>query len=152
MHANWSIFLHLWKWFILGIVYWTVLGRGSEFGAIKRAYMTTFDDHGNNPVKEVDLNLRYISSPDGIAVDWIGGCVTCFSILYLSSDTDCLTGYWDSSREINLRFVFSISHIYWTDAGTNRIEVSKLDGRYRKWLIHSDLDQPAAIVVNPSLG
>ncbi|XP_016104637.1 low-density lipoprotein receptor-related protein 2-like [Sinocyclocheilus grahami] len=100
----------------LSIVYWTVLGRGSEFGAIKRAYMTTFDDHGNNPVKEVDLNLRYISSPDGIAVDWIGG------------------------------------HIYWTDAGTNRIEVAKLDGRYRKWLIHSDLDQPAAIVVNPSLG
>uniref|UniRef100_A0A672KHW3 Low-density lipoprotein receptor-related protein 2-like n=1 Tax=Sinocyclocheilus grahami TaxID=75366 RepID=A0A672KHW3_SINGR len=97
----------------LSIVFWTVLGRGSEFGAIKRAYMTTFDDHGNNPVKEVDLNLRYISSPDGIAVDWIGG------------------------------------HIYWTDAGTNRIEVSKLDGRYRKWLIHSDLDQPAAIVVNP---
>ncbi|XP_016107771.1 low-density lipoprotein receptor-related protein 2a [Sinocyclocheilus grahami] len=100
----------------LSIVFWTVLGRGSEFGAIKRAYMTTFDDHGNNPVKEVDLNLRYISSPDGIAVDWIGG------------------------------------HIYWTDAGTNRIEVSKLDGRYRKWLIHSDLDQPAAIVVNPGLG
>ncbi|XP_016414141.1 low-density lipoprotein receptor-related protein 2-like [Sinocyclocheilus rhinocerous] len=100
----------------LSIVFWTVLGRGSEFGAIKRAYMTTFDDHGNNPVKEVDLNLRYISSPDGIAVDWIGG------------------------------------HIYWTDAGTNRIEVSKLDGRYRKWLIHSDLDQPAAVVVNPGLG
>lgn len=43
-------------------------------------------------------------------------------------------------------------HIYWTDSGTNRIEVAKLDGRYRKWLIYSDLDQPAAIVVNPSLG
>lgn len=43
-------------------------------------------------------------------------------------------------------------HIYWTDSGTNRIEVAKLDGRYRKWLIHTDLDQPAAIVVNPSLG
>uniref|UniRef100_UPI003D9CB815 low-density lipoprotein receptor-related protein 2a precursor n=1 Tax=Danio rerio TaxID=7955 RepID=UPI003D9CB815 len=100
----------------LSIVYWTVLGRGSDFGSIKRAYMTTFDDHGNNPVKEVDLNLRYVSSPDGIAVDWIG------------------------------------RHIYWTDAGTNRIEVAKLDGRYRKWLIHNDLDQPAAIVVNPSLG
>lgn len=53
-----------------------------------------------------------------------------------------------------MRFVFCViySHIYWTDAGTNRIEVAKLDGRYRKWLIHSDLDQPAAIVVNPGLG
>uniref|UniRef100_A0A3B3R2I7 Low density lipoprotein receptor-related protein 2a n=1 Tax=Paramormyrops kingsleyae TaxID=1676925 RepID=A0A3B3R2I7_9TELE len=100
----------------LSIVYWTVLGRGSQFGAIKRAYMPTFIDNGNNPVKEVDLNLRYISKPDGIAVDWIGG------------------------------------HVYWTDSGTNRIEVAKLDGRYRKWLIHTELDQPAAIVVNPALG
>ncbi|RXM28137.1 Low-density lipoprotein receptor-related protein 2 [Acipenser ruthenus] len=100
----------------LSVVYWTVLGRGSQFGAIKRAYMTTFDDGGNNPVKEVDLNLRYIANPDGIAVDWIG------------------------------------RHIYWTDSGTNRIEVAKLDGRYRKWLIHTELDQPAAIVVNPKLG
>ncbi|MCI4378616.1 hypothetical protein PGIGA_G00218010, partial [Pangasianodon gigas] len=100
----------------LSIVYWTVLGHGGQFGSIKRAYMTTFDDHGSNQMKDVDLNLRYISSPDGIAVDWVG------------------------------------RHIYWTDAGTNRIEVAKLDGRYRKWLIHSDLDQPAAIVVNPALG
>lgn len=30
--------------------------------------------------------------------------------------------------------------------------MAKLDGRYRKWLISTDLDQPAAIVVNPSLG
>ena len=43
-------------------------------------------------------------------------------------------------------------HIYWTESGTNRIEVAKLDGRYRKWLIYTELDQPAAIVVNPSLG
>jgi len=46
--------------------------------------MTTFDDHGNNPVKEVDLDLRYISSPDGIAVDWIGRFVHCFSKLYFT--------------------------------------------------------------------
>lgn len=54
------------------MVYWTVLGRGSEFGSIKRAHMTTFNDYGNNPVKEVDLNLRYVSRPDGIALDWVG--------------------------------------------------------------------------------
>lgn len=60
-------------WCAVGVVYWTVLGRGSEFGSIKRAYMTTFDDHGSNPVKEVNLNLRYIAKPDGIALDWVGG-------------------------------------------------------------------------------
>ncbi|XP_048725147.2 low-density lipoprotein receptor-related protein 2 isoform X1 [Caretta caretta] len=100
----------------LSIVYYSILGHGSEFGSIKRAYLPTFDGSGNNPVKEVDLNLRYIVNPDGLAVDWVG------------------------------------RHLYWTDAGTNRIEVAKLDGRYRKWLISSLLDQPAAIVVNPKLG
>lgn len=60
-------------WCAVGVVYWTVLGRGSEFGSIKRAYMTTFNDYGSNPVKEVNLNLRYIAKPDGIALDWVGG-------------------------------------------------------------------------------
>ncbi|XP_043931281.1 low-density lipoprotein receptor-related protein 2 [Protopterus annectens] len=100
----------------LSILYWTVRERGSESGAIKRAYIPTFDDGSSNPVQEVNLNLRYVVNPEGIAVDWIG------------------------------------RHIYWTDAGTNRIDVAKLDGRYRKWLIYSQLDQPAAIVVNPKLG
>lgn len=43
-------------------------------------------------------------------------------------------------------------HIYWSDARSQRIEVAKLDGRYRKWLISTQLDQPAAVVVNPKLG
>uniref|UniRef100_A0A8U8BUY5 Low-density lipoprotein receptor-related protein 2 n=1 Tax=Geospiza parvula TaxID=87175 RepID=A0A8U8BUY5_GEOPR len=100
----------------LSIVYFSILGQGSEFGAIKRAYLPTFDSSRNNPTKEVDLNLKYIVNPDGLAVDWVG------------------------------------RHLYWTDAGTNRIEVAKLDGRYRKWLIFSHLDQPAAIAVNPKHG
>lgn len=57
---------------VAGVVYWTVLGQGSQFGSIKRAYMTTFNDYGNNPAKEVNLNLRYIVKPEGIAVDWVG--------------------------------------------------------------------------------
>ncbi|XP_027721928.1 low-density lipoprotein receptor-related protein 2 isoform X3 [Vombatus ursinus] len=100
----------------LSVIYYTVLGQGSDFGSIKRAYIPTFDSSGNNPVKEVDLNLKYIVRPDGIAVDWVG------------------------------------RHIYWSDASTNRIEVAKLDGRYRKWLVSTQLDQPAAVVVNPKLG
>ncbi|XP_021094201.1 low-density lipoprotein receptor-related protein 2 isoform X1 [Heterocephalus glaber] len=43
-------------------------------------------------------------------------------------------------------------HIYWSDAKNQRIEVARLDGRYRKWLITTQMDQPAAIVVNPKLG
>uniref|UniRef100_A0A3P9JW44 EGF-like domain-containing protein n=1 Tax=Oryzias latipes TaxID=8090 RepID=A0A3P9JW44_ORYLA len=72
---------------------------------------------------------------------------------------------WDPEGEgltdLNLRYIANPEgiavdwvggHIYWTDSGTNRIEVAKLDGRYRKWLIYTELDQPAAIVVNPTLG
>uniref|UniRef100_A0ACB8G0Y7 Uncharacterized protein n=1 Tax=Sphaerodactylus townsendi TaxID=933632 RepID=A0ACB8G0Y7_9SAUR len=100
----------------LSIVYYSILGRGAEFGSIKRAYIPTFESGGNNPVKEVDLNLKYLVSPVGLAVDWVG------------------------------------RHLYWTDAGTNRVEVAKLDGRYRKWLVYTLLDQPAAIAINPKLG
>eukprot|EP00079_Xenopus_tropicalis_P011186 XP_002936802.2 PREDICTED: low-density lipoprotein receptor-related protein 2 isoform X2 [Xenopus tropicalis] len=100
----------------LSVVYYSIRGQGSTFGSIRRAYLPTFEDYGNNLVKDVDLDLRYIGNPDGLAVDWVG------------------------------------RHIYWTDAGTNRIEVAKLDGRYRKWLIYTQIDQPAAIVVNPELG
>ncbi|KAM9664148.1 low-density lipoprotein receptor-related protein 2 [Trichechus inunguis] len=100
----------------LSVVYYSVLGEGSNFGSIKRAYIPNFETGGNNLVQVVDLNLKYIVQPDGLAVDWVG------------------------------------RHIYWSDARTKRIEVAKLDGRYRKWLIFSLLDQPAAIVVNPKLG
>ncbi|XP_041433100.1 low-density lipoprotein receptor-related protein 2 isoform X2 [Xenopus laevis] len=100
----------------LSVVYYSIRGQGSTFGSIRRAYLPTFEDYGNNLVKDVDLDLRYIVNPDGLAVDWVG------------------------------------RHIYWTDAGTNRIEVAMLDGRYRKWLIYTQIDQPAAIAVNPDLG
>lgn len=55
-----------------GVVYYTVLGHGSNFGAIKRAYIPNFESGSNNPVKEVNLDLKYIVQPDGLAVDWVG--------------------------------------------------------------------------------
>ncbi|XP_059560178.1 low-density lipoprotein receptor-related protein 2 [Myotis daubentonii] len=100
----------------LSVIYYTVLGHGSNFGAIKRAYIPNFESGSNNHVQVIDLGLKYIMQPDGLAVDWVG------------------------------------RHIYWSDARSQRIEVAKLDGRYRKWLITTQLDQPAAVVVNPKLG
>lgn len=42
--------------------------------------------------------------------------------------------------------------LYWTDAETNRIEVSNVDGSFRKVLYWQDLDQPRAIALDPFRG
>lgn len=43
-------------------------------------------------------------------------------------------------------------HIYWTDAGKDRIEVADLDGELRKILIWQNLDSPRAIVLHLAEG
>jgi len=40
-------------------------------------------------------------------------------------------------------------NIYWTDTGTDHIEVARLNGSYRKVLISEKLLEPRAIVVDP---
>jgi len=39
-------------------------------------------------------------------------------------------------------------NIYWTDAGTSKVEVARLDGSFRKSLITSNIDKPRAIILN----
>lgn len=43
-------------------------------------------------------------------------------------------------------------NLYWTDAGNDRIEVSRLDGSMRTVLIWQGLDVPRDIVVDPRSG
>ena len=43
-------------------------------------------------------------------------------------------------------------NLYWTDTGTDRIEVSRLNGSSRKVLISEDLDEPRAIALYPTRG
>uniref|UniRef100_A0AAY4EED2 EGF-like domain-containing protein n=1 Tax=Denticeps clupeoides TaxID=299321 RepID=A0AAY4EED2_9TELE len=43
-------------------------------------------------------------------------------------------------------------NLYWTDTGTDRIEVTRLNGTMRKILISEDLDEPRAIVLDPVAG
>lgn len=42
--------------------------------------------------------------------------------------------------------------IYWTDTGTNRIEVANLDGSMRKVLVWQNLDSPRAIALYHEMG
>lgn len=43
-------------------------------------------------------------------------------------------------------------NLYWCDKKTDTIEVSKLDGRFRKILLHDGLQEPRAIALDPSQG
>ena len=43
-------------------------------------------------------------------------------------------------------------NLYWTDTGTNKLEVSKLDGSYRKALMTTGLDEPRDIILDVSKG
>ena len=43
-------------------------------------------------------------------------------------------------------------NLYWTDTGSNRIEVMSLRYNHRRTLIETDLDEPRAIVVDPRRG
>ena len=40
-------------------------------------------------------------------------------------------------------------NLFWTDTGTDRIEVSKLDGSSRKVLVSRGLDEPRDIALDP---
>ena len=42
--------------------------------------------------------------------------------------------------------------LYWTDTGTDRIEVSNLDGSMRTVIIWQQLDRPRDIIVDPTEG
>lgn len=42
--------------------------------------------------------------------------------------------------------------LFWTDAGTATIEVTDLDGIYRKVLIWENLEKPRALVAHPGKG
>ena len=43
-------------------------------------------------------------------------------------------------------------NLYWTDADTNKVEVARLDGRYRRVVVSSNLQQPRAIALYPQNG
>ena len=43
-------------------------------------------------------------------------------------------------------------NLYWTDSGTDRIEVSRLNGTHHKTLFSDDLVNPRAIAVDPVRG
>ncbi|XP_077986933.1 low-density lipoprotein receptor-related protein 2-like [Glandiceps talaboti] len=56
----------------------------------------------------------------------------------------------DTIDDISIDWI--ANNLYWTDSGTVKIEVARLDGSARKTLISEDIEKPRALVLYPSKG
>lgn len=70
----------------------------------------------------------------------------------------CYANYFQVLHSATLRNADGLAvdwvanNLYWCDKGSDTIEVSKLDSRYRKVLISSGLQEPRAIALDPRQG
>jgi len=101
------------------IIYWS----DSHERAIKRAVIPDISDssHGNGFPQ--NLNLKSLSSPVDIAVDWVARNL-----------------YWIDVNQNNM------------PRPKGKIYVSKLDGRYRRTVVPVGLERPTSLAVDPELG
>ena len=68
-----------------------------------------------------------------------------------SGQTDVITTGMTTPDGLAVDYVNKL--IYWTDTGTNRIEVASMDdGTHRRVLFWSALDNPRAICLDPEAG
>ena len=87
-------------------------------------------------------------------------CAVLFLSLFFFFVLNSLTGITDVQIVISsqikhpdgLAVDWVARNLYWTDTGTDRIEVSRLNGTSRKVLINENLDEPRAIALDPAQG
>lgn len=102
------------------IVYWTDTYEQN----IKRAYIPNLKDLKHGSEYPQSLDIKYISKPTDIAVDWVAGNL-----------------YWCDND-------VSVS----TTKTRGQILVSLLDGRYKRSLVSSNLERPTSIALSPENG
>ncbi|CDQ90704.1 unnamed protein product [Oncorhynchus mykiss] len=144
----------------LSMVYFTVEGKDNAAGAIKRAYIPTVDDNSNNIAAAVDLGIKYITTPDGIAVDWVGRNLYWADSRVKRVEVAMLDGRYrkhlvktdidhPSAVAVNPR----LGMLYWADRGTAaRIEYSWLDGQHRNVLVPDGLGFPTGLSIDYANG
>ncbi|XP_053722161.1 low-density lipoprotein receptor-related protein 2 [Synchiropus splendidus] len=138
------------------MVYFTVASKDAQPGAIKRAYIPSVDDGSNNIGAAVDLGVKYITKPDGIAVDWVGRNLYWADSQLKRLEVALLDGRYrkhlvttelghPSAVAINPR----LGMLYWADRGeAAKIECSWMDGQKRAVLVDSNLGWPTGLSVD----
>ncbi|KAM9425856.1 low-density lipoprotein receptor-related protein 2 [Pholidichthys leucotaenia] len=138
------------------MVYFTVASKDSLPGAIKRAYLPTVDDGSNNIGAAFELDIEYITTPDGIAVDWVGRNLYWADSQLQRIEVALLDGRYrkhlvktelghPSAVAVNPR----LGMLYWADRGNDpKIECSWLDGQERKVLVADGLGWPTGLSID----
>ncbi|KDR21144.1 hypothetical protein L798_04073, partial [Zootermopsis nevadensis] len=119
-------------------------------------------------IRELDLNgrstLRAHNLTNAVALDydWAEQCIYWSDVTALGSSIKRFCGTGDGSYQVlhsatlqnpdGLAVDWVSRNLYWCDKGLDTIEVSKLDGRYRKVLINTGLQEPRAITLDPRNG
>lgn len=117
-------------------------------------YLDSLDyTHRTLPLKDVRYSIAVDYEPVDGFVYWTDDETKSIRRARLfdgADQSDIVTG--DISHPDGLAVDWVARNLYWTDTGTDRIEVTGLDGRYRRVLLHEGLAEPRAVAVAPDLG
>lgn len=117
-------------------------------------YLDSLDyTHRTLPLKDVRYSIAIDYEPVDGFVYWTDDETKSIrrARLFNGSDQrDIVTG--DVSHPDGLAVDWIARNLYWTDTGTDRIEVTRLDGQHRRVLLHEGLAEPRAIAVAPDHG
>ncbi|KAH7646170.1 low-density lipoprotein receptor-like protein [Dermatophagoides farinae] len=107
--------------------------------------------------KDVSILLGGLNNVVALDFDWKTDCVYWSEITIVSA-------YIKKSSKVEILHSNTLQspdgiavdwigrNLYWCDKGKSTIEVSKLDGKFRRILIRQQLEEPRAIVLNPLEG
>nr|XP_042899679.1 low-density lipoprotein receptor-related protein 1 isoform X4 [Parasteatoda tepidariorum] len=122
-----------------------------------RYYIRQIDLHGF----DTELLARNLTNSVALDFDWMENCLYWSDVTALGSSIKrmCLStpghqllhaGSVQSPDGLAVDWIGR--NLYWCDKGKDTIEVSTLDGRFRKVLIRKGLQEPRAIVLDPYQG
>ncbi|XP_074039673.1 LDL receptor protein 1 [Leptinotarsa decemlineata] len=121
-------------------------------------------------IREVDLTgtstLLAHNLTNGVALDydWLSQCIYWSDVTKFGSSIKRLCDYKKNSTEVEILHSPTLQNpdglavdwigrnLYWCDKGLDTIEVSSLDGKYRRVLHSKGLEEPRAIALDPTKG
>nr|XP_008195317.2 PREDICTED: LOW QUALITY PROTEIN: prolow-density lipoprotein receptor-related protein 1 [Tribolium castaneum] len=121
-------------------------------------------------IREIDMTgqstllAHNLTNAVALDYDWSSKCIYWSDVTQLGSSIKRLCNYKNSSSEIEVLHSPTLQNpdglavdwvgrnLYWCDKGLDTLEVSSLDGRFRRVLISKGLEEPRAVALDPLRG